>query len=103
MLVSDPNTNVSTIVGIVSAGIGCALPKLPGLYTRVGSYMPWIEQMVLMYDASIPMSSNQTSSVPEINKENQAIVVHIPTTTANSTTTSNETTTDTKNLLTSTT
>lgn len=32
------------VVGIVSTGIGCARPLLPGLYSRVSSYIGWIER-----------------------------------------------------------
>lgn len=45
MLERDIVNNKYSIVGIISSGFGCAT-KTPGLYTRVASYLGFIEQIV---------------------------------------------------------
>ncbi|KAF8767411.1 Serine protease filzig like protein [Argiope bruennichi] len=38
--------NKMTVIGLVSAGIKCGSPLLPGIYTRVISHLDWIEQQI---------------------------------------------------------
>ena len=44
MIKNDKGRQV--VVAVVSGGIGCALPRLPGIYTRVNSYLGWISSTV---------------------------------------------------------
>lgn len=74
MMKIDQNNGQIRVIGLVSAGIGCALPKLPGLYTKVSAFIPWIKQFLsavtpgvekIPYDPVI--SINKTLTNPNFN------------------------------------
>ncbi|KAJ8921904.1 hypothetical protein NQ315_008537 [Exocentrus adspersus] len=44
---------VHDIIGVTSFGKACGLSKAPGIYTRVSSYIAWIESVAFQYEKSL--------------------------------------------------
>lgn len=47
LVLKDPTTGQWSLIGIISWGIGCALPNQPGVYTRITHFADWIRQIIV--------------------------------------------------------
>jgi len=43
------NRGTYVLEGVVSFGVGCARAGLPGVYTHVSNYIPWIQEQIQQY------------------------------------------------------
>ncbi|OQR78646.1 hypothetical protein BIW11_00270 [Tropilaelaps mercedesae] len=47
LVLKDEDSGAWNLIGIISWGIGCALPNQPGVYTRITKFSDWMKQIIV--------------------------------------------------------
>lgn len=67
----EGETGSMELIGIVSWGRGCARPNLPGIYTRVSNFLPWLEKKLEGECLCAPKIGARTNYLEKIFEQNR--------------------------------
>ena len=74
-LITEVENKKQILVGVTSFGISCALPSLPGIYTKISGIQPWLNKQLNLLSSYKIVQSKESELVSEIVKDDAKVDV----------------------------